>query len=458
MTVRTTDDKASAFLKKIEDSIRRHDLLSHDGVFIVALSGGPDSVALLRALTALGYSVHAAHCNFHLRGAESDRDEQFCCRLCEEQHVPLHRIHFDTATYATLHKVSVEMAARTLRYNYFASLCRDINAQGVCVAHHSDDQVETILLNLVRGTGLRGLQGMRWRNGHIVRPMLGVDRHEVMAYLSAIGQSYVVDHTNLEDDVQRNKVRLRILPLLEDINPGVRANVLRMAGHLAEVGALMDHVLADEAAAVCLPPSDDLQLEIDLALLCRQPSPELLLWHLLSPCGFSRTHVDEMAQSVRDGAVWTSAERVAFTDRGHLCVTTRDAWQSTPQAVRIPEPGTYVTRLAGREMRFSLRLTEGCCPPSRMAHIATLDADSVQFPLTLRSVEAGDRFQPYGMNGTKLVSDFMKDQKATALQRRRQWVLADRTGAIVWLVGRRVDGRAAIRPDTTQRVLTVEVQ
>lgn len=449
--------KAHAFLKKIEETIRRYDLLRHGGVFVVALSGGPDSVALLRALVDLGYTVHAAHCNFRLRGEESNRDEMFCCRLCEELHVPLHRIHFDTESYADLHKVSVEMAARTLRYGYFERLCRDIEADGVCVAHHSDDQVETIMLNLVRGTGLRGLQGMKWRNGNILRPMLGVNRSEILAYLETIGQTYVVDHTNLEDDVQRNKMRLNILPLLEEINPAVRANVLRMAGHLAEVDALQQQVLEQQAAAVCRKPADGILVDIVRPLLAAQPSPKLLLWHLMSPYGFSRTQVDEMADCQSSGRVWKGLENVAFTDHGHLCVTPLEEWRRVPSVMRIPEQGTYVARLAEAEVRFSFRLTDHPCTPSRRPLVVTLDADKVQFPLVLRPVGAADRFQPYGMKGSKLVSDYLADRKVSVLGRRRQWVLADATGIIVWLVGLRVDNRVALET-STKRVLTVEME
>ena len=147
-------------LRKIAHFIAENHLLSPEGKCLAALSGGADSVALLLALRKLSYDVEAVHCNFHLRGAESDRDEQFCLALCNRENIPFHRIHFDTTTYASLHKMSVEMAARTLRYQYFEQLRRDVEAQAVCVAHHSDDQAETVLLNLIRGTGIHGLMGM----------------------------------------------------------------------------------------------------------------------------------------------------------------------------------------------------------------------------------------------------------------------------------------------------------
>lgn len=446
------------FERNIEDAISRRDLLCRDGFYIVALSGGPDSVALLRALVALGYAVHAAHCNFHLRGEESNRDEKFCETLCQKIGVELHRIHFDTESYARLHQVSIEMAARTLRYSYFNQLCKDIGAHGICVAHHSDDQVETILLNLVRGTGLRGLQGMRWRNGNILRPMLGVTRNEVLHYLEAIAQDYVIDHTNLEDDAQRNKLRLNIIPQLEELNPAVKENVLRMAEHLGEADTMIQQALHDQTEKVCNPTTDKgISLNVDLRILHQQPSPEHLLWHILNPYGFRRTQIEEILDSQANGSTWLANKWVAIIDREHLLVVDKAEWEIATPPLRIPECGTYVLRQGNHECRLAFQQSEGPMEPSRQPHTATLDADNVVFPLTLRLVAAGDRFVPFGMTHSKLVSDYLTGQKVSVIERRRQLVLVDHTGAIVWVVGRRVDNRAALNKDTTQRVLTVKM-
>ena len=166
-------------LNKVADFIGKHQLLSHDGLHLVALSGGADSVALLLILRRLGYRIEAAHCDFHLRGEESDRDEDFVKSLCKKLEIPLHVIHFDTEEYASIHQVSIEMAARDLRYGYFRQLCQDLGAASVCVAHHRDDAVETLLMNLLRGSGIHGLTGIRPKNGLIVRPLLCVSREEI---------------------------------------------------------------------------------------------------------------------------------------------------------------------------------------------------------------------------------------------------------------------------------------
>ena len=192
---------------------------------LVALSGGADSVCLLMICKRLNLNVEAVHCNFRLRGEESDRDEKFCEGLCEREGVPFHRVHFDTRTYAELHGVSIEMAARELRYDYFEQLRRSIQADAILVAHHRDDSVETVLMNLVRGTGIHGLQGIKPKNGNILRPLLCVGRKDIEEWLHTLGQDYVTDSTNLEDDVVRNKIRLNVIPLLQEINPSVSDNI-----------------------------------------------------------------------------------------------------------------------------------------------------------------------------------------------------------------------------------------
>ena len=186
---------------KVADFIAKQGLLTPEGLHLVAVSGGADSVALLLVLKQLGYHVEAVHCNFHLRGEESDRDETFVKSLCSEQDVILHLTHFDTKEYAAIHQVSIEMAARALRYHYFEQLRQDIGAETVCVAHHRDDAVETLLMNLMRGAGIHGLTGIHSKNGFVVRPLLGVSRDEIEDYLRQQEQSYITDSTNLEPDV-----------------------------------------------------------------------------------------------------------------------------------------------------------------------------------------------------------------------------------------------------------------
>lgn len=253
-------------LNKLKTYIAKHKLLGN-GKYIVALSGGADSVCLLRVMLSMGYNVEAAHCNFRLRGDESNRDEEFCTSLCARLDVPLHKVHFDTREYASLHKVSIEMAARELRYAYFEQLRLAIGADGIVVAHHSDDNVETILLNLVRGTGIYGLEGIKPRNGFILRPLLCLSKNEILDYLSSVNQDFITDSSNLVDDVQRNKIRLNLMPVLRSVNPSASENILTTAENISQAARVYSHAI-NESVNECFDGK-----ALDITKLLQQPSP-----------------------------------------------------------------------------------------------------------------------------------------------------------------------------------------
>ena len=427
---------------KIDAYIKKYKLLNTNNLYLVALSGGADSVALLLLLKEHGFNVHAAHCNFHLRGVESDRDEAFCVELCQELGVELHRAHFDTRTYADLHKVSIEMAARELRYNWFAQLCQDLSAAGVCVAHHRDDSVETVLLNLIRGTGLRGLTGIQPRNGYMVlRPLLCVSRVEIEAFLTEKGQKYVTDSTNLEADVLRNKVRLQVLPLLRELNPAVSENIQRTAENLGEAQEVLDAVVGKYKDSNIL----------ELSELEKYGSSEYIVFEWLKNYGFNGNQVRQILDAECGGIVSSAMGYDVLKDRSRLIV---EKTENYPQGVRnvtsrpskrivVPEEGTYIL-----DENSKFRVRKCAVYVSKVPHIATLDAAKVRFPLTVRRVEEGDWMVPYGMKGRKLLSDLMTDLKMNVFEKRRQLVVVDAQGVIVWAVGLRTDQRAAVREST----------
>ena len=421
---------------KVERYIEKYKLLKSSELYLVALSGGADSVALLLLLKNAHFNVHAAHCNFHLRGEESDRDEAFCVELCKGLGVELHRAHFDTREYAELHKVSIEMAARELRYKWFEQLREDIGAAGICVAHHRDDSVETVLLNLVRGTGLRGLTGIQPRNGNILRPLLCVSRAEIEAFLAEKGQKYVTDSTNLKADVQRNIMRLEVLPLLRKLNPAVAENIQRTAEYLSEAQQVLNVAIARFNDSNVLNISD----------IETYGSSEYLTFEWLKKYGFIGDQVRQILDADCGGMVHSEQGYDVLKDRGRLIVEpTLDPFNP----MRIPEEGTYVL---GENMRLSVRKKPVYV--SKEPNIATLDAAKVRFPLTVRRVEEGDWMQPYGMKGRKLLSDLMTDLKMTVFEKRRQLVVVDSQGAIVWAVGLRIADFVAVS-DTTTAVVEV---
>ena len=496
-------EKSSAIINSFVDRVRRfasvHELFVYGGKYIVALSGGADSVSLLFVLKhlehELGIGVEAAHCNFHLRGAESVRDEEFCKQLCERLSVPLHLIHFDTQAYADLHRVSIEMAARDLRYGYFENLRRDIEAQDICVAHHRDDSVETVLLNLVRGTGLRGLRGIQPRNGTIIRPLLSLSREDIVQYLDALGESYVTDSTNLHNDVKRNKIRLDVMPLLRELNPSVSQSIFESSLRVGEALKVFDEAMKRSIADVTTPPrgctcpkctnqpvrkctnqpllvqqsllhqqrctlQSNHPLTISIDRLKQQPSPEYTLHEILSSRGFTSAQIDQIYGSLDScsaGKIIASDSHELAFDRGSLLVQPRINVADAARSMRIPETGTYV-------FSDSLKIkvaAEDCGDdyvPSRAADCVCLDASDIKFPLTLRHIEQGDRFVPFGMNGMKLVSDYLTDRKKNVFEKRAQLVVTDAQQRIVWLVGERTDNRFRITPHTEQALrLTITV-
>lgn len=419
---------------KVSAYINKHKLLNANDLYIVALSGGADSVALLLLLKEGGFNVHAAHCNFLLRGSESDRDEDFCVDLCRQLGVELHRAHFATREYAEAHKVSVEMAARELRYNWFEQLRKDIGAVGICVAHHRDDSVETVLLNMIRGTGLRGLTGIQPRNGYVLRPLLCVSRDEIEHFLAKRGQKYVIDSTNLETDVKRNKVRLQVLPLLRTLNPAISDNIQRMVENVAEAQIVLDSLLDNFKKHNTL----------ELRELEKYGSSEYVIYEWLKNYGFNGTQARQVLEAETGKIMSSSQGYDVLKDRERLIIE-RTLKPFNP--MRIPEEGMYVL---DEKMRLSLRKCAAYV--SKKPFIATFDAQKVVFPLTVRRVEEGDWMIPFGMRGRKLLSDLMTDRKMTVFEKRRQLVVVDAQDVIVWAVGLRIADSVAVA-ETTQSVL-----
>ncbi len=438
----------------VSDFIQKHQLLNASGKYIVTLSGGADSVALLLILRQLGYQIEAAHCNFHLRGSESDRDELFCKNLCEQQQIPLHLAHFDTKAYAQLHRVSIEMAARELRYAYFHQLAHDIDAQGICVAHHRDDSVETVLLNLARGTGINGLRGIQPRNGLILRPLLCLSRQDIEQYLADCQQDYVTDSTNLVDDVARNKIRLNVLPAMRDINPSVARAIDATSRRLAEAAKVLNAVMEEKKNnIVSTRPLFDGEQMIDIQK--EEIDSEYLLFYLLQPYGFSPEQIEAIYAQIHQiptGALFESDSYQLLFNRDRFVIRKRQQVEQRP--LMIPEPGLY---RYGDFLKIHIdvedvsRLNDF---PFQSSEWACLDADKISFPLILRRVEQGDAFIPFGMKGKKLLSDFMTNRKMSLFEKQAQLVLTQANGDILWLVNLRPDNRVCIT-SATRRILII---
>lgn len=416
--------------------IEKYQLLEESCPVLVGLSGGADSIALLTLLVKLGYSCIAAHCNFHLRGEESMRDERFAEEYAKTLQVPFLKTDFDTEQYAAANHLSIEMAARELRYNWFEEKRSETGAQAIAVAHHRDDSVETVLMNLVRGTGIRGMSGIRPKNSYVVRPLLCVTRKEITAWLDARNISYVTDSTNLSDAYTRNFIRLRVLPLLEDINPSVRTAIARTADHLSAAEAVYMHVV-EQAKAEVLDEGN----RISIPALMHYPSPAAILYELLKVYNFSRTVSEDIYAALEGepGKQFFSPTHRLVKDRDYLLLS----------SIETKPEQTYV--LSGNEEKWvgPVELSFNKVVISENFHIrkdkniAYFDYDKLAFPLTLRTWKDGDWFIPFGMKGRKKLSDYFSDRKFSRFEKERVWLLCSGND-IIWIVGERPDNRYSI--------------
>ena len=422
-------------MQKVKEFIEKEDLFSKQDKILVALSGGADSVALTRILITLGYHCEAAHCNFELRGEESDRDEDFVRNFCRSLNIKCHSIHFETRRYAAQQSISIEMAARELRYNWFSKICEESDCQVVAVAHHKDDSVETMLLNLIRGTGINGLLGIRPKNGNVVRPLLCASRQEVVAYLHRMNQTYVTDSTNLEDEYTRNKIRLNLLPLMEEINPSVKDGLVKTASYLNDISKVYQQAIKESIDRIFITP----EKEISIEKLMNEPAPQALLFEVLSPLGFNSTQVEEVYGSLngQPGKRFISSQWQVVKDREILLIEKVKTANDKPQII----------------FEEVLLTKEFVIPKDK--NTACFDANKFKGVISIRKWEKGDYFIPFGMKGKKLVSDFMTDSKFSLLKKEQQWVLSC-NDQIAWLIGERTDNRFRI-DDSTQKVIIAKL-
>lgn len=430
---------------KVEKYIEKHQLLGKGSTVLVALSGGADSVALLLVLHNLGYKCEAMHCNFHLRGEESYRDEKFTTALCKKLGIALHIAHFDTTEYAKTHGISIEMAARELRYDAFEKQRKQSNAQAIAVAHHCDDSAETLLLNLIRGTGIKGLRGIQPKNGYIIRPLLCVGREDIIEYLKWRGEDFVTDSTNLTSDYTRNKIRIEVIPKLAEINPSIKESLVATAQRVSEAELIYRRAIEEAVERV---KKDNI---IDIELLKQEVAPTTLLHEMLSPLGFNSAQVEDIHESIESegSRQFTTTEWCVTKDRSKFIITPKEEFEQAE--ITLPHEGSVETPQG--VITVTQAVFNGDIPKQR--NIACLDVEKLHFPLTLRRVRNGDRFAPFGMRGTKLVSDYLTDRKKSLIEKQAQFVVTDAKGEIVWLVDERPSSRCCIS-ESTKRVLILE--
>ena len=433
-------------LQQFKRYIEANKLINKGEKVVVALSGGIDSVVLTHLLAESGIEIVAAHCNFHLRGEESDGDERFVAEFCNKKGVKCHVKHFDTEDYAKTQGLSIEMAARELRYNWFEELCKELNFDKIAVAHHADDQIETFFINLLRGSGIHGLKAMLPQNGNIIRPLLWATRQEINDYALARNLTWCNDSTNSQSVYTRNKLRNIVLPVIDKNFANARHAITQSINYLSSENSLYDELVSLRIKA--------LETQTGNAVMIAKsafegPNGKQFLFEWIRRYGFNTSQSEFIAKAL------PNAGTHFYSPTHRLCIEPDslviDTMQSKPVEAVIEEGQNEIFEPI--KLTLSSRDRSDDTSISRDPRCATLDLDKIKFPLLLRPWRHGDRFKPLGLKGSKLVSDLFNDLRLTQTEKDSSLVIEDSTGAIVWVVGRRMDDRFKVTEETRRLLL-----
>lgn len=410
---------------------------------LAAISGGADSVALADLLHRAGHAFELAHCNFKLRGSESDGDEAFVRQLGEDYGVEVHVKAFRTREHAASKGISIQMAARELRYGWFEQLRHERGADCIALAHHADDNIETVINNIIRGTGIRGLSGMAARQGIHIRPLLFANRASIMEYINKRGLSYREDASNADVKYARNRIRHHILPEMEKINPAFRPVMAQNIRNWATYRAFFEksaeafrqkHVAEHKEGLTELPTRELLNTD-----------NQVFVYDLLASYGFNASQTEEIGDAAKgqSGKVFYSASYMAVIDRGKMLITENKEANRAVYTINVHD------NQINEPIRLKIRTYESLRMSriSKSANEANLDQGKLAFPLKLRTWQKGDRFRPLGMKGTKKLSDFFTDQKMSRIEKEETWLLCSGDD-IVWVLGHRIDERYKVDEKT----------
>lgn len=439
-------------LQKVSRFIDTHGLCQPSDKILAAVSGGIDSVVLCELLHQLKFTFAIAHCNFGLRAEDAEADQLFVKKLAKKYNVPFFTENFATRAFAEQEKVSTQMAARTLRYEWFERTRQQEGYDRIATAHHSNDTTETVLLHLTRGTGIAGLHGIPAQNGHIIRPMLPVTKDDIFEYVTERKLVWREDVSNETTKYQRNKIRHEVIPVLKEINPNLEETVLQTTERVSHAEAIVAAYISQLRAQSIKEAEDAVYLS--LVPLQNANGLPVVLHELLRPYNFSYSVVQELVAALAgiSGKQFDSPTHTLVKDRDQLVITPRDI--SNFGSILIQEGDTSAE--AGN-LRF--RITYAAAGDYKLntkPHIAALDADQLRFPLKLRAWQEGDWFVPLGMNGKKKISDFLIDKKVPANLKAKTLVLVS-DQSVAWVVGQRLDNRFKVT-DKTERVLEIALE
>ena len=390
-----------------------------------------------------------AHCNFQLRGKESDKDETFVKKLAKDLKAPIFIQSFETTVYAKKQKLSIQLAARELRYKWFNEVLRNNRLDFVLTAHHADDVLETFLINTTRGTGLDGLTGIPERNGNIIRPLLPFSRPQIEKYAKDNGIAWREDQTNLETNYPRNKIRHKIIPVLKEINPGLLASFKTTLENLKGSRQIIEDKISELSNDLVIKDGDELKL--DIGQLTKLSNPKAYLFELLKPYGFTEWNDVRDLLDAQSGKKILSSTHQLVKDRKYLLLVENFKDEKNTSIYKVNTNDIYLDE-KGIKMKFTY-LKESLSAINNN-NIALLDLDSLKFPLIVRKWQKGDYFYPLGMNGKKKLSKYFKDEKISILDKEKIWLLCSED-QVAWVIGKRLDNRFRIT-DKTKNTLKIE--
>ncbi len=421
-------DNSNKTLNAVADYIASHQILSAHQPVGVALSGGADSVALLDILKRLGYDCIALHCNFHLRGEESNRDQRHAQEITTKLGVKILVAQMDVPAQRKATGESIEMACRTLRYKWFGIMAKQHELQAVAVAHHADDQFETFFLNLLRGSGIKGLAGMKPKNGIIARPLLRLTRSEILDYLSSRNLDFVTDSTNASNEFKRNRLRNELLPRLNELFPGASSSTLNTIEILSAQSQLLDRIV-DNLRNEYIADDESINLS---QIINNESIPAEVLYEILKPHGFNLSTINDIIRSATEsGRTFHGKGKSYLLNRGNLI----------PLKQRDSQEIQLKWEVIERSELNSLK----CQPDTLLLDATALDGKPIW---ETRRWQEGDRIQPFGMKGSRLLSDIFIDAHLSLKEKQDQWVLT-RNGTILWVVGHRASSHYPITTSTT---------
>lgn len=439
-------------LNEFQNHITKNLNFLNESKLLIAISGGLDSVVLTHLCHTSKLNVTLAHCNFKLRGNESDDDEHFVLELGDRLDLEVFVEYFDTEAYAEAEKLSIQMAARELRYHWFSDLAQNLNFDYILTAHHADDNLETFLINLTRGTGLNGLTGIPEINDNIVRPLLPFSREQLESYAKENRLQWREDSSNISDKYLRNKLRHHVIPLLKEVNPELLQNFKKTLDHLNDTADIVEESL-NAVAKRAIDCIDEHQITFKISEFKKVNNPKAYLYELFKAYGFTEWNDVVNLLDAQSGKQVLSSTHRLIKDRSHLILTDLYLTERSRNANHEPIPINKNDKKV--EMPLGVLILDeidSVTKPSKTN--ICVDRDTLVFPLQVRRWREGDVFYPLGMKGKKKLSKYFKDEKLSIVDKEKVWVLTSEDN-IVWVVGMRVDERFKVT-DSTKHILQIK--